>query len=160
MWVRRLCQIFSATEDKRRRLRGNAGDVTGGSRKTVARSAWCHSPTRRGHSEMPFSMRRCLSQMSWCDTVQCHSQCADVILKCHSPTRVCHSQMSFSNVILQRAEVCLLITNRIGWWETTKDGNPYGWHAHGRRARGQADHRGLAHMFRKEIPAPKGHGWF
>ena len=33
----------------------------------------------------------------------------------------------------------------------TKDGNPYGWHAHGRRARGQADHRGLAHMFRKEL---------
>jgi hypothetical protein len=28
----------------------------------------------------------------------------------------------------------------------TKDGNPYGWHAHGRRARGQADHKGFAHI--------------
>jgi hypothetical protein len=26
---------------------------------------------------------------------------------------------------------------------STKDGNPFGWHAHGRRARGQADHKGF-----------------
>jgi len=30
---------------------------------------------------------------------------------------------------------------------TTKDGNPLGLHAHGRKARGQADHEELAYMF-------------
>jgi hypothetical protein len=29
---------------------------------------------------------------------------------------------------------------------STKDGNPLGWRAHGRNARGQADHEELAHM--------------
>ncbi len=29
---------------------------------------------------------------------------------------------------------------------TTYDGNPQGWRAHGRNARGQADHEKLAHI--------------
>jgi hypothetical protein len=78
-----------------------------------------------------------------------HPKMRPGVYGCRQPKTESHSTLVSTSDRLRRgrADSAEGVVARIGKVaHSTEDANPLGWHAHGRKARGQADHEELAHI--------------